>query len=135
VSISFTVSSFVCTVTDFSSMCKASGVKFSTEFSTEVHRWKVTAAYRRVDDLNHPWADCLYTGNSSGPNAGNENGKPVTFLTSITAVFVHVYLDCRCVQTSLVDRDIRQTPSHIRSCDDTDRPPDSRYPTDHEDIL
>ena len=30
---------------------------------------KVMAAYRRVDDLRSPGADCLYTGISSEPNA------------------------------------------------------------------
>jgi len=35
------------------------------------------AAYRRMDDLRHPWADCLYTGIS--PTLGIEYEKAFTF--------------------------------------------------------
>jgi len=37
------------------------------------------SAYRRVDDLSHLRADCLYTGIAPGPTLGNEYGKPYLF--------------------------------------------------------
>jgi len=37
------------------------------------------AAYRRVDDLRHLQADCLYTGISSGPNARCRVWEAFTF--------------------------------------------------------
>ena len=37
------------------------------------------AAYRRVNDLGHLQADCLYTGISSGPNARCRVWEAFTF--------------------------------------------------------
>jgi len=42
------------------------------------------AAYRRVNDLGHLQADCLYTGISSGPNARCRVWEAFTFTFYLT---------------------------------------------------
>jgi len=43
---------------------------------------KVMAAYRRMT-YGHLWADCLYTGINSGPNAQYQVWEAFTFLLSV----------------------------------------------------
>jgi len=48
---------------------------------------------------------------------------------------VYYYLDCRCVQTIQVDRDILLRLDHILSDVDIDISLDNRLPSDRADIL
>jgi len=45
-------------------------------------------AYGRVDCLSHRWADCLYTGISSGPNTRQQVWEAFIFCTDFIAIIV-----------------------------------------------